>query len=188
MVVNAAGNIWATFNENPVRENFERCSEQVKISITEKFPPLQSPTYLTLIKPETFAPLLGLIEKGNVYALRLGFQLIPIALENASVSEKLIISLGQSIKAQPELFLNLLEDYQTNNPEIAEHLLISTQEGMDEEWDSELREINLRVASIEKVQDPKLINTKKQSIDILEKHIELILKLRKKNDSPEGRP
>ena len=80
MAVFASENIRITFNKNPSLDNFEQCSRQIKTSIDGHYANLQSPTYLTLMKPEAFAPLLKLIEEGNAYALRLGFELLIRAL------------------------------------------------------------------------------------------------------------
>ena len=99
------------------------------------------------------------------------------------MSEELFISLGRAIKMKPELFLVLLESYKINSPEIAKSLLLITEEGMNEEWDLELKEINLRIAALKHVENPKVKNTKKYSIDILEKYKKQLLEIRKTGES-----
>ena len=102
---------------------------------------------------------------------------IPIALQNASVSEELITSLGISMKMQPELFLVLLKPLKNSSSEIALSILVHTEEGMNEEWDLALREINMRLNSLKKVQNPSTKIIKQFSMDALEKRKKDILEL-----------
>ena len=82
----ASENIWVSFNTDPNNETFTSCSKQIRESINGNFDKVKSPSYLSLFKPDTFAPYLRLVEEGNIYALELGFQMIPIAMQNANVT------------------------------------------------------------------------------------------------------
>jgi hypothetical protein len=154
-IVLASENVWVSFNSNPNFQTFEACSNQIGESISGGLKERQNVTYVSLFKPDTFTPYLEHVEKGNAYALELGFQLIQIAIQNASVSEELLRSLGNSIKKNPNAFLIFLDKYCQDKPQVKNHILLGIESGMNEEWDLAIAEIDIRISALEKVKNPK---------------------------------
>ena len=163
-------NIWIKFNTDPNYKTFELCLSEIHQSITGGYLPLQSPTYQSLSKPEAFTYFLKLIETGNSFAIKLGFEVMPIALSNASVSEELIDSLAKVIKIFPEEFLIPFEAFKAKESEIASHILVRTDETYVDNYKAQNKEMDLRIKAIERVKDPKLADIQDYSVKQLVKH------------------
>lgn len=150
-------NIWEEFVKNPSEINYRLCKSQI-----EQLERKDEIVKQLINNVQIYRKYLNLVETGDLYALELAFQLQDIIAPGGNL-EDIYIAMGKTINLIPEHFLYLADKYKPNNESLSSILLMYGDEYVDN-IDKTIKETELRIASLSKVTNEKLINIKNISI------------------------
>jgi hypothetical protein len=165
-------NIWATFVLEPNKANYQICQKQIDDSLSGKYEPLKSPTYIQLMENKLIGKFLKLIESGNSYAADLCFQFYPLFYGHAELQEFFDIHLGKLIKKDPQLFLKLFKKYVYKNKKYisdADGLLLNYGDEFVDKFKKQIRETQERIEALKRVKGENYKEVRDYCIEILKK-------------------
>jgi len=164
IVAGNVSNVWEEFVKKPNSLNYKMCEDQIQKAIGS-YQDIDNIVKINLIKRyDLFGKFLALLEKGNIFAVRLGFQLLPFT--DGASKEDLSIALGRTLKHDPELFLTLLIKYDVSIEDIEGILLNYGDEYVDDDA-KRISETQMRIEKIEQVRDKDLAAIKEKCLRIL---------------------
>ena len=160
--------LWKVFLTRPSEATYEPLSKAIQACVAMKC----SDEALAGEKDNfaDFYRLLSLAERGNPFAMELGFQIRPLYKNIVAPSEDLDNSLGLSSTREPTFFLRLVRKYKVSTFEL-QYLVVQTSQAAIDHPGRRRKELRRRIRSFSKVADPSLVPLRQKAISIIEQDI-----------------
>jgi len=160
---------WEAFLAKPSASSFRRLSKTIQGCVVTK---CHDPDVAGTQDDFTnFVALLMLVERGNHYAMELGFQIRPLYENDAADGEDLERSLGLSATLEPTFFLELVRKYDFPTGTL-ERLVCQTSIESIDRLGMQREELKRRIQSFSKVNDPRLLQLRNQAISLIQHEID----------------
>jgi hypothetical protein len=160
---------WKAFLTKPSAGTYEPLSRTIRMCVATKCQEAGAAGREDNFRD--FDALLDLVERGNHYAMEIGFQIRPLYENAAAPGEYLDRSQGLSATLEPTFFLELIRKY--NIPTgVLETLVVQTSTGSIDNLREQREELKRRIQSFSKVNDPRLLQIRDKAISLIQHEID----------------